>query len=253
MTPLLQFNDVGALPTELYLFIFMYLPVACSHALLFLNIGTPSQQTKYFGVVFAIHTAGNGTRTLLHPLLGMDLAMPSLFPTMKASLSCISSSSLSFTFTLLNVYFLNYKATDKVIELKPTSYSRYQLKHAVLHGAHRYDEAIETVKIMISKLENTSDKRTQNLGQKHVSPSEAEHAIEESINGPPCQLYHLVHASPQIARCATQVLRTSAMTIPPTLSNPTSPYVCNTRSLPHFPTQSLQHCAPPVLHWLFPD
>ncbi|KAG1862967.1 hypothetical protein C8R48DRAFT_773706 [Suillus tomentosus] len=87
MTPLLQFDDVGALPTELYLFIFMYLPVACSCALLFLNIGTPSQQTKYFGVIFAIHTAGNGARTLLHPLLGMDLAMPSLFPTTKAKLS----------------------------------------------------------------------------------------------------------------------------------------------------------------------
>ncbi|KAG1856842.1 hypothetical protein C8R48DRAFT_775787 [Suillus tomentosus] len=92
MTPLLQFDDVGALPTELYLFIFMYLPVACSRALLFLNIGTPSQQTKYFGVIFAIHTAGNGARTLLHPLLGMDLAMPSLFPTTKASLSCTSSA-----------------------------------------------------------------------------------------------------------------------------------------------------------------
>jgi hypothetical protein len=44
------------------------------------------------------------------------------------------------------------------------------------------------------------------LGQKHVSPSEAERAIEESINGPPCRLYHLVHASPQIARCASAFL-----------------------------------------------
>ncbi|KAG2153443.1 uncharacterized protein EDB93DRAFT_1248716 [Suillus bovinus] len=70
---------------------------------------------------------------------------------------------------------------EKVIELDPSSYFGYQLKHAVLHGAHRYDEAIEVFKIMFSKLENTPVSQTQNLRQQYLSPSEAERAIEDSI------------------------------------------------------------------------
>jgi len=48
----------------------------------------------------------------------------------------------------------------QVIELNPSSYFGYQLKHAALHGAHRYDEAIEAFKIMLSKLENAPDTET---------------------------------------------------------------------------------------------
>ncbi|KAG1786332.1 uncharacterized protein HD556DRAFT_1485669 [Suillus plorans] len=70
---------------------------------------------------------------------------------------------------------------EKVIELDPSSYFGYQLKHAVLHGAHRYDEAIEALSTMLSKLESAPDTETRNLRQQYISPSEAEHAIEDSI------------------------------------------------------------------------
>jgi hypothetical protein len=71
------------------------------------------------------------------------------------------------------------------------------LKHAALHGAHRYDEAIEAFKTMFSMLENSSDTQTQStprishpptlltlwpdLRQQYISPSEVEGVIEETI------------------------------------------------------------------------
>ncbi|KAG1848654.1 heterokaryon incompatibility protein-domain-containing protein [Suillus subluteus] len=63
---------------------------------------------------------------------------------------------------------------EKVIELNPSSYFGYQLKHAVLH-------AIVVFKIMLSKLENASDTQTQSLRQQYVSPSEVEEVIEKII------------------------------------------------------------------------
>jgi hypothetical protein len=90
-----------------------------------------------------------------------------------------------------------YFGDTQVIELKPSSYVGYQLKRTALHGAHRYDEAIETFKIMLSKLENAPDTETtstpeiahpatllticSDLRQQYVGPSEAEGAIEASI------------------------------------------------------------------------
>jgi hypothetical protein len=85
----------------------------------------------------------------------------------------------------------------QVIELNPSSHFGYQLKHAALHGTHRYDEAIEVFKIMLSKLEDAPDTETTSthqiahpstwltlcpdLRQGYVSPSEAEGAIQETI------------------------------------------------------------------------
>ncbi|KAG2338566.1 WD40 repeat-like protein [Suillus weaverae] len=70
---------------------------------------------------------------------------------------------------------------EKVIELNPSSYFGYQLKYTALHGAHRYDEAIEAFKTMLSKLENAPDMETTKLRQQYVNPSEAERAIQETI------------------------------------------------------------------------
>ncbi|KAG1852354.1 heterokaryon incompatibility protein-domain-containing protein [Suillus tomentosus] len=70
---------------------------------------------------------------------------------------------------------------EKVIELNPSSYFGYQLKHEVLHGAHRYDEAIEAFKIMFSKLEDAPDTEATDLRRQYASPSEAESAIEDRI------------------------------------------------------------------------
>ncbi|KAG2337096.1 hypothetical protein BDR05DRAFT_970635 [Suillus weaverae] len=70
---------------------------------------------------------------------------------------------------------------EKVIELNPSSYFGYELKHMALHGAYRYDEAIEAFKIMLFKLENAPDTEITNLRQQYVGLSEAEGVIEESI------------------------------------------------------------------------
>ncbi|KAG2359527.1 hypothetical protein BDR07DRAFT_1336714 [Suillus spraguei] len=70
---------------------------------------------------------------------------------------------------------------EKVIELDASSYIGYQLKHAVLHGAHRYDEAIEAFKSMLFKLENAPDTQTRKLRQQYINPSEVEVAIQEII------------------------------------------------------------------------
>jgi hypothetical protein len=51
----------------------------------------------------------------------------------------------------------------QVIELNPSFYLGYQLKHTVLHGVRRYDEAIEAFKSMLSKLDKAPDTQTQSM------------------------------------------------------------------------------------------
>ncbi|KAG1741888.1 uncharacterized protein EDB91DRAFT_1280284 [Suillus paluster] len=79
----------------------------------------------------------------------------------------------------LDAALLNAQA---VIDFNPSSYRGYQLKHAALHGAQRYDEAIATFEIMLFKLENSPDTQIQNLRQHYLSPSEAEGAIRTVIH-----------------------------------------------------------------------
>ncbi|KAG1799729.1 uncharacterized protein HD556DRAFT_1525032 [Suillus plorans] len=69
----------------------------------------------------------------------------------------------------------------KVIELNSSSPIGYQLTHAALHGAQRYDEAIEAFKIMLSKLDNSSEAEIRDLRQQYVCPSEVEEAIQRAI------------------------------------------------------------------------
>ncbi|KAG2357258.1 hypothetical protein BDR07DRAFT_1612605 [Suillus spraguei] len=71
---------------------------------------------------------------------------------------------------------------EMVIELNPSSYRGYELKHAALHGAKRYDEAIETFHIMLSKLDNAPDPQIRQLRQQYVSISEAHDAIQRAIH-----------------------------------------------------------------------
>ncbi|KAG2339196.1 hypothetical protein BDR05DRAFT_992180 [Suillus weaverae] len=68
-----------------------------------------------------------------------------------------------------------------VIKLTPSSHIGYQLEHAALHGAQRYDEAIEAFKIMLSKLENAPDMQTRKLRQQYVNLYDAEGDIQETI------------------------------------------------------------------------
>lgn len=55
---------------------------------------------------------------------------------------------------------------QKVIALDSRSYLGYQLKHAALHGAQRYDEAIEAFQVMLSKLDSTPN--TQVRGEVQI-------------------------------------------------------------------------------------
>jgi len=57
----------------------------------------------------------------------------------------------------------------QVIELKPSSYLGYQLKHSVLHGARRYDKAIEAYKSMLSKLDKAPDTQIQSMSPNSTS------------------------------------------------------------------------------------
>ncbi|KAG2346767.1 hypothetical protein BDR05DRAFT_945754 [Suillus weaverae] len=69
----------------------------------------------------------------------------------------------------------------KVIELNPSSHVGYELKHAALRGAQRYDEAIEAFKVMLSKLENAPEAQIRELRQQYISPFEAEDAIRKAV------------------------------------------------------------------------
>ncbi|KAG1821965.1 WD40-repeat-containing domain protein [Suillus subaureus] len=71
---------------------------------------------------------------------------------------------------------------NKVIELNPSSYLGYKLKHAALRGAQRYDDAFEAFTVMLSKLDDSPDPRIRQLRQKYVSLSEVEDAIRRAIH-----------------------------------------------------------------------
>ncbi|KIK34388.1 hypothetical protein CY34DRAFT_812957 [Suillus luteus UH-Slu-Lm8-n1] len=71
---------------------------------------------------------------------------------------------------------------QKVIKLDSVSYLGYKLKHAALHGAQRYDEAIQTFRTMLSKLDGAPDIQTQELRQQYLRPSEVKHAIRQVID-----------------------------------------------------------------------
>ncbi|KIK33225.1 hypothetical protein CY34DRAFT_813784 [Suillus luteus UH-Slu-Lm8-n1] len=71
---------------------------------------------------------------------------------------------------------------QKVIELDSLSYLGYNLKHAALHGAQRYDEAIQAFQTMLSKLDDAPDFQIRKLRQQYLRPSEVERAIRQAID-----------------------------------------------------------------------
>ncbi|KAG1793190.1 uncharacterized protein HD556DRAFT_1527681 [Suillus plorans] len=70
---------------------------------------------------------------------------------------------------------------QKATELNPSSHVGYELTYTALHGAQRYDEAIEAFKIMLSKLDDSPDAQIRDLRQQYVCPSEAEDAIQRAV------------------------------------------------------------------------
>ncbi|KAG1728163.1 uncharacterized protein EDB91DRAFT_1314289, partial [Suillus paluster] len=71
---------------------------------------------------------------------------------------------------------------QKVIELNPASHVGYQVKHQALHGAQRYDDAIEAFEMMLSKLDNAADTQIRKLREQYVSPSEAKDMVRKVID-----------------------------------------------------------------------
>ncbi|KAG2053416.1 WD40 repeat-like protein [Suillus hirtellus] len=71
---------------------------------------------------------------------------------------------------------------EKVIELNPSSDLGYELKHAALHGTHRYDDAFKALTIMLSKLDDTPDPQIRQLRYKYANLSEIEDAIRQAIH-----------------------------------------------------------------------
>ncbi|OAX41551.1 hypothetical protein K503DRAFT_797882 [Rhizopogon vinicolor AM-OR11-026] len=71
---------------------------------------------------------------------------------------------------------------QKVIELNPVSYLGYELKYAALHGAQRYDEAIEAVQSMLSKFDSNPEAQIRSRPlQQYLSLSEAEVAVQKVV------------------------------------------------------------------------
>ncbi|KAG2360508.1 hypothetical protein BDR07DRAFT_1412301 [Suillus spraguei] len=69
----------------------------------------------------------------------------------------------------------------KVIELDPSSHVGYQLIHAALRGAQRYDEAIHAFTIMLSKLDDAPEAQIRDLRQQYIRPSQAGDAIQKVV------------------------------------------------------------------------
>ncbi|KAG2337084.1 hypothetical protein BDR05DRAFT_970607 [Suillus weaverae] len=112
--------------------------------------------------------AGNYDRAieLYSAAISLDLATDAVF----ANRSKARSGKMLWDDALLDA--------QMVVKLTPSSYVGYQLEHAALHGAQRYDEAIDAFQTMLSKFENAPDRQTQKLRQQYVN---AESAIQETI------------------------------------------------------------------------
>ncbi|KAG2356066.1 hypothetical protein BDR07DRAFT_1492391 [Suillus spraguei] len=70
---------------------------------------------------------------------------------------------------------------QKVIELKPSSHVGYQLRHAALHGAQRFDEAMDARTIMLSKLDDAPEAQIRDLRRQYVPPTQVDDAIQRAV------------------------------------------------------------------------
>ncbi|KAG0701427.1 hypothetical protein DFH29DRAFT_1000285 [Suillus ampliporus] len=81
-----------------------------------------------------------------------------------------------------NLYAEALHDAEKVVELDPSSYIGYELKHTALHGAQRYDEAVKAFKIMLSRLADSPDAEIRKLRQQYGSLSEVEGTFRRAIH-----------------------------------------------------------------------
>ncbi|KAG1800188.1 uncharacterized protein HD556DRAFT_1439046 [Suillus plorans] len=75
----------------------------------------------------------------------------------------------------LKLYAEALQDAEKVIELDPSSYLGYEMKHVALYEAQHYSEAIDAFEMMLSKLDCE-------LRWQYISPSEAKDAIQQAVH-----------------------------------------------------------------------
>ncbi|KAG1897950.1 uncharacterized protein F5891DRAFT_956243 [Suillus fuscotomentosus] len=81
-----------------------------------------------------------------------------------------------------NLYRRPLSDAEKVIENSPSSYLGYEMKHKALHAGQRYDEAIEALDSMLSKLNDTPDPQIRQLHRKYVKQSKVDDAIRGAVH-----------------------------------------------------------------------
>jgi tetratricopeptide (TPR) repeat protein len=70
---------------------------------------------------------------------------------------------------------------EEVIKLNPSSHVGYEIKHAALHGAQRFDDAIKAFQMMIVNLNRAANAHIRKLRKEYLSLSEAEGAVRKAI------------------------------------------------------------------------
>ncbi|KAF8547675.1 hypothetical protein OG21DRAFT_859147 [Imleria badia] len=70
---------------------------------------------------------------------------------------------------------------NRLITLDPSSPWGYERKHAALHRAGRYDDAISTFETMLSKMSQSPDPETRERHREYVNPEQTKAAIRAAI------------------------------------------------------------------------
>ncbi|KAF8123611.1 hypothetical protein EV363DRAFT_1272508 [Boletus edulis] len=80
---------------------------------------------------------------------------------------------------------------NQVITLDPSSPWGYEIKHAALHEGGDYDNAVDTLEVMISKIAESPDPDVQQQGDRYISPSSTRAFIRKVVQ-------RTLHRSPRI-------------------------------------------------------
>ncbi|KAF8129771.1 hypothetical protein EV363DRAFT_1336453 [Boletus edulis] len=80
---------------------------------------------------------------------------------------------------------------NQVITLDPSSPWGYEIKHAALHEGGDYDNAVDTLEVMISKMAESPDPDVQQQGDRYISPSSTRALIRKVVQ-------RTLHRSPRV-------------------------------------------------------
>ncbi|KAI6015351.1 hypothetical protein F5J12DRAFT_527514 [Pisolithus orientalis] len=72
---------------------------------------------------------------------------------------------------------------NEAVKADPSSPWGYHAKHVALHGAKRYDEAIDAFESMLQVIEQSHDPAIRQLRKNYISPSETVAAIDPVVHG----------------------------------------------------------------------